>query len=129
MYRPAGFKRTFYNNLRVYDKSPSPSKIPHSSLLSSDPNLRSRTSLKMKDDVFLRSQVHFSDKFAKETKYVRQYQRHMDYRLSIPKKIVQSPRNKVRNVRCSQIDPVGELLEREKSGERLDLSNYKKYSI
>ena len=27
-YMPANYKRTFYNNLRVYDQSPSPMKAP-----------------------------------------------------------------------------------------------------
>ncbi len=54
-------------------------------------NSRSRTSLKIAamtvDDVFLRSQNHFNDKFVREAKHIRQYQRHMDNRLSVPKKL------------------------------------------
>jgi hypothetical protein len=54
MYQPANFKRTFYNNLRVYDQSPSPLKNPRT-LHAQSSNQRSRTQIKLRDDVFLRS--------------------------------------------------------------------------
>lgn len=54
LHTPAQFKRTFYNNLRVYDRS------------SVSRNVRSRTATQMqKRDVFLQSQTHFNDKFAR----------------------------------------------------------------
>ena len=87
---------------------------------------RSRTSIRVREDVFLRSQVHFSDKFAKEAKYIRDYQRTMDERLSMPKRQAANIANKL--VRMSIVNPVEVLRERERSGERLDLSNYKKYA-
>lgn len=131
MYRPANFKRTFYNNLRVYDHSPSPVKVPRSLYASTvqSSNQRSRTSIKLRDDVFLKSQVHFSDKYVKEAKYIRDYQKCMDERLSVPKKLAKSPKNKTKNVRCSFVNPIEVLKEREASGERVDLNNYKKYPL
>jgi hypothetical protein len=72
--------------------------------------------------------MHFSDKFVKEARHVRQYQKAMDYRLSMPKKLNQnSPRNPLKNMRVSQVDPVHSLKERENSGERIDLNYLKKY--
>lgn len=53
LYQPAAFKRTFYNNLRVYDQSPSPIKGPSRTKYNSSLNTcggvafnRSRSSLK-----------------------------------------------------------------------------------
>lgn len=55
MYMPANYKRTFYNNLRVYDQSPSPMRAPIRTMKAASTNQRSRTQIKVKDDVFLRS--------------------------------------------------------------------------
>ena len=68
LYQPAAFKRTFYNNLRVYDQSPSPIKGPSRTKYNSSLNTcgansmnRSRSSLKgavsppITQDVFLKS--------------------------------------------------------------------------
>ena len=50
MYQPAQFKRTFYNNLRVYDTSSS--------------NVRSKTATKtQRSDIYTRTQQHYNDKF------------------------------------------------------------------
>lgn len=134
MYQPASFKRTFYNNLRVYDNSPSPMKAPSRSIYNqslnslADPNTRSRSTLKVPGtiDVFLKSQLHYNDKFAKESRHIRNYQRGMDDRLSIPKKLAQSPK-KNKMVRNSLINPVEIIKMRENSGERVDMGHYKKY--
>ena len=46
----------------------------------------------------------------------------------MPKKLNQnSPRNPLKNMRVSQVDPVHSLKERENSGERIDLNYLKKY--
>jgi len=139
MYQPAAYKRTFYNNLRVYDNSPSPLKAPARSIYNQslnnlgNDNTRSRSTLKIPGtiDVFLKSQLHYNDKFARESRYIRNYQKNMDERLSIPKKMTaqMSPKNsnKTKLVRNSLVNPVEILKHRENSGERLDLSNYKKY--
>lgn len=127
MYMPANYKRTFYNNLRVYENSPNPLKNART-MQSNSSNQRSRTQIKLKDDVFLRSQMHFNSKYVKEAKHVRNYQKAMDYRLSMPKNMNQSPRNPAKNTRVSQMDPVITIKERENSGERVDLSYYKKYT-
>ena len=72
--------------------------------------------------------MHFGDKYVKESRHVREYQKNMDFRLSMPKKMLQSPRNKTKNVRCSLINPIEAIKEREQIGERIDLNNYKKYA-
>jgi hypothetical protein len=91
-------------------------------------NTRSRSTLKVPGtiDVFLKSQLHYNEKFAKESRHIRNYQRGMDERLSIPKKLAQSP-NKNKIVRNSQINPVEIIKMRESSGERNDMGYYKKY--
>lgn len=131
MYMPAQYKRTFYNNLRVYDQSPSPLKnpVPQRSLYQTaqSDNQRSRTQIKLREDIFLRSQMHFNNKYVKEAKHIRDYQKRMDMRLSVPKKLGQSPKNKLKNIRCSQVDPLSSLKEREDSGERIDIQNLRKY--
>ncbi len=136
MYQPAAYKRTFYNNLRVYDNSPSPLKAPARSIYNQSlnnlggDNTRSRSTLKVPGtiDVFLKSQLHYNDKFAREARYIRNYQKNMDERLSIPKKMAtQLSPNKHKLVRNSLLNPVEIIKQRESSGERVDLSNYKKY--
>ena len=135
MYQPASFKRTFYNNLRVYDNSPSPMKAPSRSIYNqslnnlSDSNTRSRSTLKVPGtiDVFLKSQLHYNDKFARESRHIRNYQKGMDERLSIPKKLGQGGSNKNKIVRNSQVNPVEIIKMRESSGERNDMGYYKKY--
>ena len=132
MYQPASFKRTFYNNLRVYD-SHSPVKTLGKKLASG----RSRSNLKTQEDTFLKSQVHFNQKYVKEASFIRQYQKTMDNRLSMPKNLIigqsssLSPRafcgEKPRNVRCSLINPVETFKERENSGERTNIINLKVY--
>lgn len=135
MYQPASYKRTFYNNLRVYDNSPSPMKAPSRSIYNQSlnnlggDNTRSRSTLKVPGtvDVFLKSQLHYNDKFTREARHIRNYQRGMDERLSIPKKLVQSSKNTNKMIRNSLLNPVEVIKQRENSGERVDLSNYKKY--
>ena len=56
--------------------------------------------------MFLKSQLHFSDKFNKEARYVREYQKNMDQRLSMPKNLVASPLNKAKKMRCSGLNPI-----------------------
>lgn len=134
MYQPASYKRTFYNNLRVYDNSPSPMKAPsrsiyNQSLNSLGDNTRSRSTLKVPGtiDVFLKSQLHYNDKFAREARHIRNYQKGMDERLSIPKKLVQSTKNRNKMIRNSLLNPVEVIKQREDSGERVEMSNYRKY--
>lgn len=142
LYQPAAFKRTFYNNLRVYDCSPSPIKGPSRTKYNSSlntcgaPNMnRSRSSLKggatppLTQDVFLKSQLHYGTKIAMQTKQVRDYQKNMDMRLSIPKKLMVSPNGKInKHVRNSGLDPVDYIKMREGSGERVDMAaNMTKY--
>lgn len=79
----------------------------------------------------MQSQTYYSDKFMKETFYIRNYQKHMDMRLSMPKRKdgkSKSPTNFLRMVRNTILDPVEDTKERERSGERIDMSNYKKYA-
>jgi hypothetical protein len=61
MHAPAAFKRTFYNNLRVYDRYSVSRNAP-----------RSRTGTR-KEDVFMRSQQHFNEKVFRESSYIRNY--------------------------------------------------------
>ncbi len=119
--QPAPYKRTFYNNLRVYDRKGTPIrplsvyKGPGSFTANCLIN-RSRSMMKkqyvstsndVESDVFIRCQLKFNDKYATQARHVRYYQKHMDQRLSQPKKLVQghSPVNphKVKNLRCTQI--------------------------
>ena len=51
----------------------------------------------------------------------------MDVRLSIPKKMAMSPKNKFKNMRNTVIDPIEVIKMREASGERQDMSNIIKY--
>lgn len=96
---------------------------------------RSRSSLKggatppITQDVFLKSQLHYGSKIAMQTKQVRDYQKHMDMRLSIPKKLAMSPNGKInKHVRNSGLDPVEIIRMRENSGERSDMAaNITKY--
>jgi hypothetical protein len=120
LYQPASFKRTFYNNLRVYDSSPSPIKGPSRTKYNSSLNScgapsfgRSQSSLKsggvsspLTQDVFLKSQLHYGTKIAVQTRQVRDYQKNMDMRLSIPKRLTASPIKINKHVRNSGLDPV-----------------------
>jgi hypothetical protein len=74
---------------------------------------RSRSSLKgagsppLTQDVFLKSQLHYGAKIAMQTRQVRDYQKNMDMRLSIPKKLASSPNGKInKHVRNSGLDPI-----------------------
>jgi hypothetical protein len=80
-------------------------------------------------DVFLKSQLHYNDKFAREARHIRNYQKGMDERLSIPKKLGMSPHGKInKHVRNSGLDPVEYIKMRENSGERVDMqANITKY--
>jgi len=142
LYQPAAFKRTFYNNLRVYDQSPSPITGPSRTKYNSSLNTcgaphmnRSRSSLKggasppLTQDVFLKSQLHYGGKIARQTQQIRDYQKNMDVRLSIPKKLGMSPHGKInKHVRNSGLDPVEFIKMRESSGERVDMqANITKY--
>ena len=51
----------------------------------------------------------------------------MDMRLSIPKKLASSPKNKFKNMRNTQIDPIEMIKVREDSGERVEMTNISKY--
>ena len=51
----------------------------------------------------------------------------MDTRLSIPKKMAQSPKNKFKNVKNTAIDPIQMIKMREDSGDRIDMANLTKY--
>ena len=77
--------------------------------------------------MFLKSQLHYNDKFARESRHIRNYQKGMDERLSIPKKLGQGGSNKNKIVRNSQVNPVEIIKMRESSGERNDMGYYKKY--
>jgi hypothetical protein len=73
----------------------------------------------------------------KEASFIRQYQKTMDNRLSMPKNLIigqsssLSPRayggDRPKNVRCSLINPVETFKERENSGERSNIINLKVY--
>ena len=51
----------------------------------------------------------------------------MDERLSIPKKLIQSTKNRNKMIRNSLLNPVEVIKQRENSGERVEMSNYRKY--
>lgn len=77
-YRPGHGKRTFYNNLRVYDKTNYGfGKRGHS---------HTATMIE-RNDTFSSSQNHFNPKFVREMSMVKNYQHMMDNRLSMPKKV------------------------------------------
>lgn len=77
-YRPAHGKRTFYNNLRVYDKSNYGFGKRGAS--------HTATTVE-RNDLFSESQNHFNPKFNREMQLVKNYQNKMDVRLSVPKKV------------------------------------------
>ncbi|CDW72970.1 UNKNOWN [Stylonychia lemnae] len=117
MYSPAQFKSTFYNNLRVYDKS------NHAASRS----LRSHTATKsQQNDIFTKSQQHFNDKFTRESNYIRNYQKNLDLRLSMPKVLQETNSGKV--IKNSGFDHKPLIIERQNSGDRIDLNSYQKYN-
>ena len=77
-YRPAAHKRTFYNNLRVYDKTN----------YGFGKRGFSHTATTMeKNDIFSESQNCYNAKFKRELSMVKSYQNKMDQRLSKPKEV------------------------------------------
>ena len=96
---------------------------------------RSRSSLKggatppLTQDIFLKSQLHYGTKIAMQTRQIREYQKNMDMRLSLPKKLGLTPHGKInKHVRNSGLDPVELIKIREGSGERIDMAaNMSKY--
>ena len=77
MYQPAGFKRTFYNNLRSYEPVDNYSKRGKSHT----------ASFEEKNDVFSQSQDHWNKGFRREMRLVSNYQKMLDLRLSKPKSL------------------------------------------
>lgn len=75
IYQPAGYKRTFYNNLRNYPQLDNPSKRGKSHTASHE----------QKMDLFTRSQDHWNKGFRREMRLISNYQNMMDERLSKPK--------------------------------------------
>jgi hypothetical protein len=79
------------------------------------------------DGIIQATYVYHNDKFAREARHIRNYQKGMDERLSIPKKLVVSTKNRNKMIRNSLLNPVEVIKQRENSGERVDMSNYRKY--
>ena len=75
MYQPAGYKRTFYNNLRNYPQLDNPAKRGKSHT----------ANLVQKMDLFMKSQDHWNSGMRKEMRLISNYQNMMDDRLSKPK--------------------------------------------
>ena len=68
MYQPAGFKRTFYNNLRSYERIDNYSKRGKSHT----------ASFEERNDVFSQSQDHWNKGFRREMRLVSNYQKMLD---------------------------------------------------
>ena len=77
MYQPAGFKRTFYNNLRSYEPLDNYAKRGKSHT----------ASFEEKNDMFSQSQDHWNKGFRREMRLVSNYQKMLDQRLSKPKSL------------------------------------------
>lgn len=75
MYQPAGYKRTFYNNLRNYPQLDNPAKKGKSHTANRE----------QKMDLFTKSQDHWNTGFRKEMRLISNYQNMLDDRLSKPK--------------------------------------------
>lgn len=73
-YRPAHGKRTFYSNLRQYDKIAQPNRNKSHMATAGD-----------KRDILSNTQNRFNDKFRRNATLVKNYQNMLDARLSVPK--------------------------------------------
>ena len=73
-YRPAHGNRTFYSNLRQYDKRAQPNR-----------NKSHMATMGDKRDILSNTQNRFNDKYRRNNAIVKNYQNMLDARLSVPK--------------------------------------------